>query len=512
MKKIYYIGSIFLMLAALTINNAEAQQNSQIHRDFKQLKTHLTKIWHLVQNYNNENAKQLMAQAKEHMDSAEDYIYRRTDLTLKERIIGARNEMVKARAKGNLAAKIVLKQPVQRLKTQLDDLINRADIEFTKNYNDEVQYLISQAKKFRGRAYDALTREQIAKAQEFYRVAFFFANKALDIMHRKEGNIDSQITELRSNLQLLINQTEEIISNKDNRLFSNMLEEAKKHLSEATHMYESGKEQLALRRFRLIEKLLYRIIDQVDRKSLTVENRSENDLYSLKALLDALETEAGDITNDRVKLFLSKAQKFYREAKQAFESGKYKKAQMKISLSQRLASKILQLIKKGEEHGTFDIETKLADARRLWEIQANPVKESGNPSLQKMYSESENLLNKSQKNYESNNMETAFQLLQVAMRLTNRIQRMLEANSQEKIVQINQLKQKLERVKSLILKLKNNADLLKKYENIISQMEQLVEQAEKHLNNQNYELAEEYINSLLQQINLYTNRWSKQTE
>ena len=56
-----------------------------------------------------------MAEVKILMDEAEDYIYRRDDLPWQTRVIEARKRMAEAKAKGNLAAKIVLQQPVQIL-------------------------------------------------------------------------------------------------------------------------------------------------------------------------------------------------------------------------------------------------------------------------------------------------------------------------------------------------------------------------------------------------------------
>lgn len=500
------------MFFGLMINDSNAQQNLPIFREFNNLKNHLTKIWNLVQKFNNEKAKQLMIEAKSHMDLAEDYIYRRNDLRWKERAVRARIEMAKARNLGNQAAKIVLRQPINRLKAELDDMINRADIEITRFLNDDARYLINQAKKFRKNAYDALALGQIEKAQELYRIAFFFANKAIDVVNKKETDIDSQINDLKANLNMLINQTEADISESENKRFQNLLQEAKKYLNEADQIYNSGNKQLAFRRYRLIEKLLYRIIDQQDRNSLSSKDKIENDLYSLRSFLDALEPEVQEVSDSRVKNLLERSQKLLKEAKQLFESGQFDKAKSKILLSQRIGSTILRQISTSDADDMPDIEVKLQNAANLLELQAKAVNESEDKTLIKMHSQAENLLNKAQKNLDNNSRETSFQLLQIATRLTNRIQIILDNKFNQEIMTKNELERQLNRVKILLRKLENNSELFEKNENVMIQLNQFAVEAEKYLNEPDYVLAEEYIKTLQQQLNFYTNKWSKKTK
>jgi len=512
MKRSIYILIILLFVSALTEFSTEAQNNLQIHRDFMQLKNRLLKIWSLVQKFQNNKAKELMADAKILMDEAEDYIYRRKDLSVQERIVEARKRMVEAKLKGELASRIVLQQPIQRLKAQLDDLINRADIEVSKNYSDEARYLINQAKKFRRRAYDAAGQNRIQKAQEYYQVAFFFANKVLNVLQRKEGNINNRINDFRSNLQLLLIQVEDLVNNANKPIFSNLLDEAKKHFAQAVQLFEDGNKEIALRRFKLIEKLIYRIMDQMDRKSLTVQDRLENDLYSLKALLDALQSEIGNNPVAKSKSLFDKAYKLYGEATRLFETDNHRQAELKISLSHRIATKLLQFIKRQEKTDTNNISTQLQDAHRLLDMQANPVEQSGKVALQKMHSEAKKLLAKAQNNYDKNNNDTAFQYLQITTRITNKIQKLLNENILKNNVPKNELEKRLQRAKILITKLKTNKKLYDKHGNIIEQLEQFANRADEYLASGDYLLAQEYIKSLLQQINLYTNEWSKKTE
>ncbi len=77
---------------------------------------------------------------------------------------------------------------------------------------------------------------------------------------------------------------------------------------------------------------------------------------------------------------------------------------------------------------------------------------------------------------------------------------------------MNEIKSRLNRAQSLLTKLKNNPKLQTKFQNELQQLDNLYNQAEMHFENQDYEIANEYLNYLLQQINMQSNEWSKQTK
>ena len=493
-------------MAGFTLNNIYAQSDLRIVRDFNELKIYLTKIWVVVQKFDNQRANDLMVQSKHELDIAEDLIYNARKYVL------ARVHMLKARSLGNQAAKIVLSQPINRLKKQLDDIINQAEITIAKRYSDEARYLIRQAKKFRKLAYDALAAGRTNKAQEFYRIAFYFADKSLNLANRDIKDSDIQIAELKSNIDLLINQVEKIISSDKRNRFNNLLNEAKKHYADAIHLFETGRIDLAQKRFRLIEKLLYRIIDQVDRSSLNQKDRIENDLYSMQAFLEALEADARENQNQRVKLFLNRANNQYSEATKAYNSGKFELAKNKLNLSQRFASKAMQLMKTGSNYEVLDIESQLNDNKRLLDLQEPKVEQTNSTSLKKMYKEAVRLTDRAIELYEKDNRKSALQYLQLSTRLMNKIQRQIEYADTENNVQMNEIKSRLNRAQSLLTKLKNNPKLQTKFQNELQQLDNLYNQAEMHFENQDYEIANEYLNYLLQQINMQSNEWSKQTK
>jgi HEPN domain-containing protein len=506
MKNRFYILIFSIIIAGFTLNSLYAQSNFRIIREFNELKIYLAKIQVVVQKFDNPKANNFMTQAKQELNLAENSIYNDRN------VIQARIHMQKARAFGNQAAKMVLAQPINRLKKQLDDMINMSEINSSNLYSDEARYLLNQAKKFRKLAYDALAAGRTNKAQEFYRIAFYFADKSLNLANINENDMDTQIAEIKSSIDLLINQVEELIASDKNNRFNNLLIEAKKHYADALNLLDTGRINLALKRFRLIEKLLYRIIDQADRSSLNQKDRLENDLYSMQSFLNALEEDAEENQNQRVNMILNRAKKQYLEATRAYETGNYDLAKNKLNLSQRFASKALQLLKTQSNEEDLDIESQISDNKKLLDLQQSKVEESKNIQLLKMHQEAQRLTNKAEELCNQNNKIPAIQHLQLSTRLMNRIQRQLEYTDTENTVQTKELKNRLNRAQMLLTKLKNNKNLNAEYQNEVQQLDILYMEAEKQYENQDYEIANEYINYILQQINMQSNEWSKQTK
>ena len=98
------------------------------------------------------------------------------------------------------------------------------------------------------------------------------------------------------------------------------------------------------------------------------------------------------------------------------------------------------------------------------------------------------------------------------MRLMNRIQRQLEYGITEDNLQINEIQNRLNRAKSILNKLKNNQQLQTNFQNELQQLDNLYNQAEIHFERKDYEIANEYLNYILQQINKLSNEGSQQTK
>jgi hypothetical protein len=350
------------------------------------------------------------------------------------------------------------------------------------------------------------------KAQEFYRIAFYFADKSINLTEKNSGSTESQIAELKSNIDQMFLQIEEMINqNKDNH-YNNLVSEARKHYADALQLIENGNLNLARNKLRLIEKLLFRITDQMDQSSYDDENRIQNELYSIKALLDALERDADENGNARVEKFLQQAKILYNEASRAFDFGRLEIAKSKLNLSQRFASKALQFMKSDQFSEMQDIESKINNNNNLLQLQKPQVEVSGNAVLVRMVQEAERLNIRAAELNSQNRIQAAFRNVQLCTRIINKIQRQLDYGTTDDNMQVNEIQEKLNHAKSMLDKLQNNNQLNTENKTDIEKMKEMFNTAMNYFNNKEYELANEYINFVMQQLDKQLKEWTNQTK
>ena len=176
---------------------AQAQDQRRIFSDFQKLELYIKRVGELVQRFNDSAANNYINQARDELEMARKNLFDIKPARYAQALI----QMGRARRFAELAAKLVLRKPFANLKSQLDDLLNRAERSVSNVNSDEAYYLLNQAKKFRRRAYDSFLSNELAKGQEYYRIAFFFGRKCIDYLSNKGRNINDQINDLEISIK-----------------------------------------------------------------------------------------------------------------------------------------------------------------------------------------------------------------------------------------------------------------------------------------------------------------------
>ncbi len=323
----------------------EGQTLRRTYSNFRKLEVYAQRVDEIVQRFNDQRAAQLMQNAFIEIEQARRHLFN----TEPPAIVQAQLSMLKAKKYIDQAARMVLEKPFGNLKLQLDELINRAEKAVMQVNNDEANYLLNQAKRFRRRAYDAYNSGNPIRAQEYYRISYFFGKKCID--YASAGgmgrDVSNQLIDLEISIQQMIDQGEEILKADPNPYLASQLTEARKYYEEAMEMADRGDTEQAIKRLRLVKRLLYRLYDQAERSGITQDERIADDLYALRVFLESL-AENIDITGDpkAAKLF-GQANRLYREAEQAHQIGAYKESALKISLSQRMANQTVYTSEEG---------------------------------------------------------------------------------------------------------------------------------------------------------------------
>ena len=452
------------------------------------------------------NARSLISQARSELERARYLLY----TSRPPRLGLAQIAMGKALQLTNQAARLVLRKPFANLKSQLDNMINRAEQAVSNSKGDEAYYLLNQAKKFRRWSYAAYNANEVIKGQEYYRISYFFARKCLDFVSHEGKSLSEQLIDLEYSIRQLLSQAEELIDANTQPALGNLMEEAENYFQEALQLAEEGKQEMALRRLQLIKRFIYRIFDQAERADRTPESRVENSLFSLRSLLQALQNEMEQDANPNIAKLLENAWRLYREAERAFESKDFKQAQNKISLCQRFANRVFRLTRDQGDNDRNEIQIRIEETRNLLQLQEEKVQGSGNESIIALHKDAVKILNRSQEQLNMNNLSVAFQLLQAATRMTARIQRELKMPSGnfEKIA----LENKYKRIQDMLNRLERNDEITSEYGLILNQLRQFADEAWQYLQKGEYILAEEYLNTVLEQIREFTTKWRKEAD
>jgi hypothetical protein len=488
-KALVYIFIIgFLLLPAI------AQNEQRMHADFKRLENYIERIEEQVSRFNDEQAMQLINQARRYLEDA------RSDLNQKPRprYGSALLNMNQAKNFADQAARRIMQRPVGNLKRQLDDIIQDAEQVVVKSNNQEALYLLNQANRFRNLAYQAYNTNRPLDAQEYYRIAYFFARKCTNLALNKNLDLESRLRELEVTIQNLLTQAQSLAPQTETDTYQILLQEAQTHYQEALQLIDEGKEERALRRLILVERLLYRILDQSEGSGRDTGAQLAARLYSQQTLLQSLTSEA----TPRQKKLLDRAHGLYNEAKVAYDNLNYKEAAQKLALSQRIANTLFRSLRRQEVFADDLLPARINDTRQLLEMQ----NASGNLNETRLYQEAHKLLDRAEQELARGNQAVAFQLIQAATRMSYRLQRVSQ-QEQSLILDKEKIEVKQRRLDEAINQYRNNRELSETYGAIIAQWQYFADQGRISLEQGNLLLAEEYIDTGLEQIKAYSIKW-----
>jgi hypothetical protein len=503
MKSIYHkiITLLFIIVFAQLVN---AQNYRRVEADFRKLERYIERIQELVNKFDSRQARNSLILARVELEKARTYLFNPEQPMLKL----AQLHILKAKKYTDVAAQMVLSLPFKKLKAQLDDLIDRAERDLSKSRKEEAYYLLHQAKKFQRLAYDAYRSGRVIRGEQYFRIAFFFARKCQDFQRTTRLSIPEQRLELEMSVQQLLRQAGELSRGNEN--ITKMLNEAQRHYEEALQLADEGKEEMAVNRLKLVRRFIYRIYDQADRGNNNKETRIENQLYSLNAFLQSLESENTTSINEQKQSLLDRAWLMHSEAQSAFDAGNFNQAEKKISISQRLANKVFRQTRSNRNNASENLEDRIEETERLLEFQRDKVSTSENEALIKMHEESAKMLDRARQALDNGKNGLAFQMLQMGTRMSARIQR----ESRKKSINYSQsdLERKYNQILIFLNKIESNSKIMAKHRNIIDQLNLFTKQGKRYWDQGDYLLADEYFDTVLAQIKQYTAKWRKLSE
>ena len=501
MTKRNIIIFIIIVLVTMMINTSYSQESHRIISEFRKLEQYVQRVAELVRNFQDEQARQFIIRAFDNLENARRLLFEESP----PRLTLARFYMLGAKKNTDQAAKIILRKPLTYLKSQLDEKIDQAERALSMTESDEAHYLLNQAKKYRLWSYTAFRGGNLARGQEYFRISYFFAQKCLEFVSNAGKDIGLQIENLETDIRQLLVEAEELVQNSDNQQLQNLIEDATRYFEEAIQLAENDQLQIAYKRMQLVKRLLYRIFDLVDRQDDNIKSRLENNLYSLRTFLQSLNADIQDSPTSELENMLEKAWDLYRQAEQSFNEGNFEQVKPKITICQRLANRILQILHRTERYNITEIKQRADETRRLIQVIEERTDFSDKPYLRRVIEEAGRLIDLAFLAIERNQPARAFQYIQTATRLVARLQR--EAKQSRQKYQVAELERTYERIRNMIQRFQNSDNIPSELNGVLDQLIEFTEKGREYLEQGNLVLADEYFNSVNEQLKQLTSRW-----
>jgi hypothetical protein len=500
MQKLLIISVLLVLFAA---GSVDAQNLRRTYGNFRKLELYAARVADIVQRFQDRRAAELVQKAQIEIEAARTALFS----TNPPVVMLAQVSMLKAKRYLDQAAGIVLEKPFGNLKLQLDDLINRAERAVMQINNDEANYLLDQSKRFRRRAYESYNSGNPVKAQEFYRISYFFAKKCIDYTANQNKDAADQLIELETSVQQMMDQGAELLRNQQNSYLESQLSDARKYYEEALEMADRGETDHAIKRLRLIKRLLYRMYNQVDQSGAEGNDRIADDLFSLQGYLESLAENTDLADRPEARNMLDQAQKFYLEAEQAYNDGDLTVSAQKIALSQRIASQLFRFHKKDQNIDPATLRIQLDETRQVLQMQEQSVRDSGSSTAEKLWRDAGQILDRAESALTAGRNTSAFQRIQAATRMAVRLQKVLK-HSAEPEVQGDMVNRYMQ-IKTMIDRMRQNEDLDQDAGPVLQQIMEFAETGKTYLDRGDTVPADEYLNTAEEQLKQFSARWRK---
>jgi len=319
-SKKHWITSL-LLIAALA-GGAFAQSEFGLRAELERLKALLETAREVVQTFGGEEARKLLAEAEAQHQRAEQAFGER-------RWREANSRMIEARRLAEAAMELALRVPIQRLRTQLEELMRRAESEVIGSGNREAERLVQEARKNQQLGERALLARSV-RGVEQYRLAIALLERALRLVQGSTvaSPPGERAERARQYLTELAQRAQEGLQQCRRPMARQIYQQGLKQSRLAEEAFRRGEYLRAEKFFNGATRLFLRVIDLCP--AAVAATDGERLRSELNKLRDALATaEGGSMTTSSrpgAAVLLDQARKLGREAEEALNQQRYDQA------------------------------------------------------------------------------------------------------------------------------------------------------------------------------------------
>jgi len=338
--------------------------------------------------------------------------------------------------------------PVFKIKfrERLDLKIQQAEEIVQASQKPDALHMLNRAKFFRQKAYISFQGDQSYNALEYYRLAVFFAEKAIQIADARTDDIQDW-RGLLSETEMLLERARQEADNSPNPQLQKMIAKSNLEMQEIRTLYADNQTNTAKRKLQVLHRSLYRIIDIAADVPLQDNDRLGVDIETLKYTIQELEKDLQEINSPVAKQLYFRASDLVRTIETNKREGNLSLARQKVLAANRLILQIYRVIENGAINSPNELRLQIERARQnLEQLQSANNSFSVSPELLNLIAT--NLDNAEKANNQGNRLMASFHL-KMANRLILKFNRLRLLQSSGEIEKIS-VEADLQRLESLL--------------------------------------------------------------
>ncbi len=352
-----------------------------------------------------------------------------------------------------------------KFKEKLDRKIQEAERVVASQPSTDAQELLNRARYFRQQAVQFAERNQPELAMKNYFLAIFFADNAIRTV---TGGLPRQVANLDryfENTNAMLMHARDLVQNSSHRQARQLLDQAETEYRKAYQLYDNNHPRQAFVRLQIVNRLIYRILDLLEKTPASQKERLQDDIRLLEENLVSLKSSVEQAN-------LSDAQRLYQriafliaQAREKYNSGNYAAARQRLNLARRLFLQLHRRLNRTGLNPEAEVRNQLQTAQTMYAALEQNSQED--PLYSRLLSILQENLHKAQSAYAEKDFRTAIQHLKIFNRLAIKMNRFVSYRKKETQGQ-KRAQQVLDRLKELLqqnVSWKNDEILKIRYQN-----------------------------------------------
>ncbi len=332
-----------LVLIAFNLFQAQgvlAQDVERITRRIQRLNADIERVRELAVSFKSEKALELVMRAERERNSAVA-LAREGKFVQANARIGVANRLLEQ------AAKLLLGRPLRQMRSQVRELLRRADDTVPRSQNKQALRILNKAKQNRDAAERNVAEMKVERAVEHFRVAKTLAEQAIQMASQSPVNAVDKIRDEKRKFEALKERARDAVDRSQNPQALRIFQQAVEISHKAEDALKSGHFETAKRLLNQSVLLLLRALDLASDNQDDLMTRAERALSNLQNLLNTADEAMSQNPGSGAQRLVQRAKRLEREANLALQNGSPNTALWKVDLAGRLLQRVRRLMRGG---------------------------------------------------------------------------------------------------------------------------------------------------------------------